>query len=107
MKVKSFLLLVFSFLFYLSTFAIPSGVYSDEKGNRFLVDNHNVIHFLDKEGKVTSRMTIISEETVENGIQFVTKDEYGITRHSNGCWVENGDIYINLQNKRRTYKKND
>ncbi len=100
------LLMLFSFSIVLSTLAVPGGLYKDERGNQFLIDDNNVIHFLDSEGRVTSRMTIISEENMDNSKgTFVTKDEYGITRHSNGWWVENGEIYINLKNKYRTYKR--
>lgn len=103
---RMIMLMLFSFSIFLSILAVPGGLYKDTRGNQFLIDDHNVIHILDDQGRVTSRISIISEEKVGNskGI-FVTKDEYGVTRYNNSWWIEDGEIYVNIKNKLRTYKR--
>ncbi len=98
---KFILVLVLTLTAAISTFAVPRGMYCDNRGgNQVLVADNGDIHFLDSNGNVTRTLTVISENSDGS---FTTKDtSTGIVHRNNCYWYEDGVLYLNLEFKRVT-----
>lgn len=86
---------------FVSLFAVPRGMYCDDRGkNQVLVSDNGDIHFIDNYGNVTRTLSVIKENSDGS---FTTKDmATGIIHYNNCYWYENGVLYLNLEFKRVT-----
>lgn len=82
-------------------FAVPAGVYCDNRGKRKVIIQGNTIYCLDSNGNVRSTWMVVSEDS--NGRFYikpvVNGQPYGIANGNNAWWSENGEIHLNLANQ--------
>lgn len=84
-------------------FAVPGGVYCDNRGKRKVLIQGNTIYCLNNDGEVRSTWQVVSEDS--NGqfsiLPVVNGQVYssGIPNSRNTWWSENGKIYLNLDNQ--------
>lgn len=96
-----------AFCIAISANAVPSGSYSDGRGNKVVISDSQNVYRVDSNGNVQSRWKIIKEN--QDGsfcITLLDQHENVIDAASyncnNGWWRENGAIYLNLAFCRRT-----
>ena len=85
-------------------FAVPSGVYCDNRGNRKVLVQGNTIYCLDSDGNVTRTFEVVQENSDGSFLVkiVVNGQPYGYPVNDNAWWSENGKIYLNLANQPRT-----